>query len=289
MRKIGLLTSVLLLVSLSLSPAQAAKTSTWDSTTRIEGVVTIAAGQVVTVAAKTTINVSAGAKIVVAGTLIAPSGLVLTGKNWDGLEVTGLAQLTDFEESGARSSFVVAPTGKLELHGAKISGIKGASIVEGVLVADHLKYDKGDGGGIRSVSGKGNISIDQATLTGSGRTSGDFFQLSALKSLSLTNSQMSGAHCAFHVTGVDTMILNNNYIFDNAYGFMMYGSSKSGTRKITQTTITNNTFGFDEGSASTRNGAISISRSYIKGNGKDLGLYTGKVKISDPLLTNPHP
>lgn len=272
-----------------IAPVHAAATTTWDSSTRIEGVVTIGTGQEVTVAPNTVITVKDGAKIIIAGTLIAPAGLVLKGKSWAGLEITGLAQLTNFEESGARSSFRVAPTGKLELHGAKISGVKGASNVEGILIADHLQYDKGAGAGIQAFSGKGSISIDQSTLTGSGRTSGDFFSFSGLKSISLTNSQMSGAHCAFHVTGVENMVLNNDYIFDNAYGYMMYGSSTVGIRKITQTTITNNAFGFDEGSASTRNGNITITKSYIKGNGKDLGLYTGKVKISDPLLNNPHP
>ncbi len=271
----------------SISMGNASTTTTWDSKTPINGVVTIEAGQVVTVAANTIINVKEGSKIIVAGTLIAPSGLILKGKNWVGLEIVGLAQLTQFEESGARTSFAVTPTGKLELRGAKISGVKGASNVEGVLVADHLRYDKGEGAGIISSGGKGNISIDNSILTGSGRTSGDFFSFSGLKSIALTNSQMSGAHCAFHITGIENMSLTNDYIFDNAYGYMMFGSSKSGIRKITQTTITNNAFGFDEGGSTTNNGSISIIGSYIKGNGKDLGLYTGKVKISAPLVNNP--
>jgi len=276
-----------LLLTSSITPAHAATSIIWDSATKIDGVVTIAAGEVVTVAAKTTINVAEGSKIVVAGTLIAPSGLVFSGKNWEGLEITGLAQLTDFKMSGAQTSFLVTPTGRLELRGAQISGVRGTSIVEGVLVANNLKYDKGDGAGIQSSEGKGVISIDQSILTGSGRSSGDFFSLSGLKSISLTNSKMSGAHCAFHVTGVESMILKNNYIFDNAYGFMMYGSSKLGSRKISQTTITKNNFGFDEGSASTRNGLITITESFIKGNEKNFGLFTGKVKISNPLLKNP--
>jgi hypothetical protein len=287
MRVWGITVAIALSLPLSISPVHAATGETWDSLTRIDGDVTIAAGQTVTVAANTVINVKDGAKIIVAGTLIAPSGLVLAGKNWVGMEISGFARLTDFQASGASTTFQITPSGRLEIYGGKISGVKGASIVEGVLVAERLQYDKGDGAGIESGSGKGSISIDQSILTGSGRASGDFFALSGLRSISLTNSQMSGSHCAFHVTGVDTMILKNNYISDNAYGFMMYGSSKSGTRKITRTTITNNAFGFDEGSASTRNGAITISQSYIKGNGKDLGLFTGKVKISDSLLNKP--
>lgn len=270
-----------------MASAHSASSTTWDSKTRIQGNVTIAVGEVVTVAPKSIIQVAAGAKIVVAGTLLAPSGMVLTGKNWSGLEISGLAQLSEFEEFGASSSFRVTPTGKLEIHGGKISGVNGASSVEGTLIADHLHYDKGDGAGITADSGKGSIVIDQSILTGSGRSSGDFFSLSGLKSINLTNSKMSGSHCAFHVTGVKNMSLNNVQISDNAFGFMMYGSDKLGIRNITQTVITNNDFGFDEGSASTRQGKISISQSYIKANGKDFGLYTGKVKVTAPLVIIP--
>ncbi len=288
MRMLRIIMTTALVLPFSISPVHAASAMTWDSSTKIKGVVTIAAGQVVSVAANTAIDVADGSKIIVAGTLIAPSGLVLKGKNWAGLEVAGLAQLTNFEESGASTPLRIAPTGTIELHGAKILGLKGVSVVEGVLVADHLEYIKGSGAGIESSGGKGSISIDQSVITGPGRGSGDFFSFAGLKSFSLTNSQMSGAHCAFHITGIGNMVLTNDYIFDNAYGFMMYGSSKTGVRKITQTTITNNSFGFDEGSAATRNGAISITESYVKGNGKDLGLYTGKVKISNPALKSPH-
>jgi hypothetical protein len=68
---------------------------------------------------------------------------------------------------------------------------------------------------------------------------------------------------------------------------MMYGSSGAGSRTITNTTITNNDFGFDEGSAATKNGAITITHSFIKKNGKDLGLYTGNVSVAEPLLADP--
>jgi len=62
----------------------------------------------------------------------------------------------------------------------------------------------------------------------------------------------------------------------------MYGSSNVGKKTITNTIIKNNSFGFDEGSSSTQNGSILISNSTIRGNGKDLGLYTGKVSIVSP-------
>jgi hypothetical protein len=63
---------------------------------------------------------------------------------------------------------------------------------------------------------------------------------------------------------------------------MMYGSSDAGTRTIKNTTITNNDFGFDEGGSYRQNGVITISNSYIKKNGTDLGLFTKKVTVSSP-------
>ena len=78
------------------------------------------------------------------------------------------------------------------------------------------------------------------------------------------------------------MQLDNVDIENNAYGFMMYGSSDAGTRTIKNTIITNNDFGFDEGDSGTKNGIITISNSYIKKNNTDLGLFTKKITILSP-------
>jgi hypothetical protein len=267
----------------SLSPSvQAATSMTWNSVTVIKGDVIIPTGTSVTVAPNAKISVQKGSRITVQGTLNAPSGLSLTGKNWDGLFIIGSALITNFTESGATTPFQVGPTGTLTIHGGDISGVNGNSDVEGTLIADGIHYDKGEGAGINSNRGTGSITIDRSVLTGAGRNTGDFFGLFGAKSITLTNSQMTGSHCAFHILGVETMKLDHDSITGNSYGFMMYGSSNSGTKSIANTTIKNNNFGFDEGSASTRNGPITIMNSVIAGNGRDLGLFTGKVKILSP-------
>lgn len=270
-----------------IAPANAESKTIWNSQTRIVGMMTIPVGHTVTIAAKAAPKIAPGSQIIVNGTLLAPNGLTLVGKNWGGLIVNGSAQLSSFSESGAKVSFRVATGGKLIINGGTISGVAGASIVEGTFIADQLKYNKGEGGGINSYSGTGDITINNSSLTGAGRSSGDFFGLSGIKSITLSNSTMTGAHCAFHVTGLQSMKLDSVQIHDNAFGFMMYGSSGAGSRTITNTTITNNDFGFDEGSAATKNGAITITHSFIKKNGKDLGLYTGNVSVAEPLLADP--
>jgi hypothetical protein len=181
----------------------------WNSQTVLKGQVTIPIGQTVTVAPNTKIIAKDGTKIIIDGRLIALSGFSLTGKSWSGLVVTGTALLSDFHETGASTSFRVGPTGSLTIHGGDISGVLGASDVEGKFLADSLRYDKGAGGGINSNNGTGSITIDNSFLTGAGRESGDFFGLYGIQSITLTNSKMTGAHCAFHVTGLQDMKLDH--------------------------------------------------------------------------------
>jgi len=271
------------------APAQAAPTPllTWSSVTSLKGDVTIPVGQTVTVAPNSKITLPSGTKITVLGTLLAPQGLTLIGSSWSGLTVIGSATLTRFNEIGAQTPFRVGTSGILTIHGGAISGILGSSDVEGQLFADGITYDKGSGGGINASNGTGSITVDRSILKGAGRDTGDFFGLYNAKSITLTNSQMTGAHCAFHVINLTNMKLDHDSIHGNSYGFMMYGSTDAGVKVITNTSITDNLFGFDEGSTSTRNGAISITGSYIKKNNRDLGLYTGKVKIASPLATKP--
>lgn len=274
-----LITSLLVIL---LTPAQAATAVEWNSKTKITGIVKIPLKSIVTVAPNTKITVGAGGKIIVLGQLLAPAGLTLVGEDWEGLEVKGSAVLTNFVEKGARRSFFVAAGGSLKINGGDISGVEGPSQVDGTFIAKNLRYDKGSGNGITSVLESGSISVDGGEFFGASRGAGDFFALSAGQSLSVTNSSITKTHCAFHITGLKNMTLKNVSIDNNAYGFMMYGSSESGIRSIKDTTITNNDFGFDEGSTFTKNGTITISNSYIKKNQVDLGLFSGKVVISSP-------
>lgn len=282
---------VTLLLVTPLTTAHAATSLEWNSQTKITGVVTILADTVVTVAPGTIITVADGAKIVVLGQLLAPKGLTLTGNDWHGLVINGSAVLTDFVEKGANQSFHVAAGGSLEINGGDISGIKGESLVDGTFKAKNIKYVKGPGNGITSSQDSGSVTVDGGKFSGVARGAGDFFSFSAGQSLTVTNSSVTKVHCAFHITGIKNMRLDNVLIENNAYGFMMYGSSSAGVRTIKNTTITNNDFGFDEGGSFTRNGLITISNSYIKKNKKDLGLFTQNVVISlpanKPLKTSP--
>lgn len=273
--------SVLILTT-SVAQANASTSIQWNSQTKITGTVTIPANTVVTVAPNTRIKVGAGAKVVVLGQLLAPKGLTLSGSNWQGLVVSGSAALTNFVEKGARESFYVTTGGTLDINSGNISGVEGASRVDGTFTAKNLRYVKGSGDGITSSKDSGSISVDGGTFSGPARGAGDFFSFSAGQLLKITNSSITKVHCAFHVTGIKNMELDGVDIENTAYGFMMYGSSDTGVRTITNTTITNNDYGFDEGSNYTKNGLITISNSYIKNNKTNIGLFTKKVSISSP-------
>lgn len=278
--KVASLTALLL--TIPIASADAANSVQWNSQTKISGTVTIPANTVVTVAPGTKISVGTGAKIIVLGQLLAPKGLTLSGSNWQGLTIKGSAALTNFVEEGASQSFYVATGGRLDINGGNISGVNGASSVDGTFTAKNLRYLKGNGDGITSSKDSGSISVDRGTFFGPARGAGDFFSFSAGQLLKVTNSSITKVHCAFHITGIKNMKLDGVDIENTSYGFMMYGSSDAGVRTITNTTITNNDFGFDEGSSYTKNGAITISNSYIKNNKSDLGLFTKRVTISSP-------
>lgn len=270
-----------MLVTLFLIPqnAVALTNTSWDSKTVLKGEVLIAKGETVTVAPSTKIKVAPGTKITVLGTLLAPSGLTLTGKSWAGLSVKGVANLKNFTLSGASTPFFVESTGSLTINQGKFSNLSGASNVEGKFVATGLTYEKPAGNGINSNNPSASIAIENSTFTSSAKNNGDFFGLSGAKSFSLTNSSITGVHCALHVQGVTNMKLDKDTISGNVYGFMMYGSSLDGKKTITNTTIKNNEYGIDEGSARNKNGPILISNSIIKDNGKDLQLFTGAIKV----------
>jgi len=270
---------VITIVILYPTISYASSNNTWDSKTNLKGDVVIPAGKTITVAPNTKINVAPGTKITILGNLNAPSGLTLTGNSWTGLHVKGKANLKNFTLTGATTPFYVDTTGTFTINGGKISNVAGPSVVAGKFVTNSLNYEKPAGNGINTNGKTGTITIDKSKFTSSAKNNGDFFGLTGVKSFSLTNSSITGSHCAFHVQEMESMKLDNITITGNVYAAMLYGSSMSGAKTINKAVIKNNEFGIDEGSAKNRNGNILITNSTISGNGKDLQLYTTAIKV----------
>lgn len=271
----------------------------------LSGTVVVPAGRTESLAGVA--RVAGGAVLDVRGTLVLQPGAVLSGTGWTGVRVEQGGRLTasGARISGASTALAVQPGGAATLQRTSIDheqvpfhvsagatltldsvtvGRAGAdSTVDGTLVATGLVYDKGAADGISATQGTAQITITHSRLFGDGPNSGDMLSMRGAHSLSVSWTEITGAHCAFHVVGLDELALDHGNLHGNSYGFMMYATSDVGTRTITATDIVDNRdFGIDEGSPTNRNGPITVTGSYIAGNGVDLRLLTGAITVSDP-------
>jgi len=173
--------------------------------------------------------------------------------------------------------------GPIVLDTVTVARAREQSFIDGVLTATSLDYNKGEGEGFTAVKGTAQITIAHSRLSGDGPNTGDMLSMRSGNSLTVTSTEITGAHCAFHLVGLNSLALNHANIHDNAYGFMMYQTSSRGTRVITSSNIDNNRdYGIDEGSASNTNGPITVTNSYIAQNGKDLALFTHAITVTSP-------
>lgn len=276
-----------------------------DASRPLTGTVVVPAGR--TESLSGVAQASGGAVLDVRGTLVLEPGAVLTGAGWSGVRVEqgGRLTATGARISGASTALAVQPGGAATLQRSRIDheqvpftvsagaaltldtvtvGRAGAgSTVDGTLVATGLVYDKGAADGISATQGTARITITHSRLYGDGPSTGDMLSMRGAHSLSVSWTEITGAHCAFHVVGLDELALDHGNLHGDAYGFMMYSTSDVGTRTITATDIVDNRdFGIDEGSPTNRNGPITVSGSYIAGNGVDLRLLTGAITVRDP-------
>jgi hypothetical protein len=281
--------------------------TTWADGTVLRGTVTIPAGSTVTTAPGATIVAVKGSRLIVAGTLKG-SGGVLGGKDWDGLQVArgGRLALTEVAVRGGVTTaegatatltggsitqadvpFDVALGSTLTLKGVKVSDISGVGLVKGTVVADHLTYDKAGHTGIVISGPRSVFRLTDSLLVGDGSYSGDMLNTDDAGELTVTNTEIKGTHCAFHVIGVDQLALSGLKIHSNAYGFMAYGSNPAKTQTITNTDVYDNRdFGLLE-TPGTVQGRMAIDGGFWGRNGRDLSQTTGKIMRTNaaPRLT----
>jgi hypothetical protein len=199
------------------------------------------------------------------------------------VDAGGRASLTNVTIADERSPFTVAPSGSLTLANVKVAQAAEQSSIDGTLHAVALDYNKGAGEGFTALKGTAKITLINSHLHGDGPSTGDMLSMRNGDSLTVVNSDVTGAHCAFHILGLNKLLLDHANIHENSYGFMMYGTSTSGTRVIKSSNIQNNQdFGIDEGSKFNHNGPIRIEGSYIANNGQDLARYTSAITVTNP-------
>lgn len=277
--------------------------TTWADGSVLRGTVTIPAGSTVTLAPGAVVKAASGARLIVAGTLLAPGGGTLGSKGWGGLQLVrgGKATLTDVALLGgiataegssgtltggsitqADAPFDVALGSTLTLTGVKVHDISGVGLVKGTLVADHLSYDKAGHTGIVITGAMSVFTLSNSVLFGDGQFSGDMVNTDSAGELTVSNTEIKGTHCAFHVIGVDHLALSDLSIHNNAYGFMAYGSNPAKTQTITNTDVFDNRdFGLLE-TPGTVQGTVLVDGGYWGKNGRDLSQITGKIQRTHP-------
>ena len=259
-----------------------------------------------TLAPGSQLRFASGASLLVKGTLVVAGPVNLSGTGWTGIVVAeggslnlsratiagatnpvmvqggakaALTRVTITEES---SPFTVLTGGSLSLDTVTVADARDQSSIDGTLTATSLDYNKGAGEGFTAIKGTAQITISHSLLHGDGPTTGDMLSMRSGDSLSVTSTEITGAHCAFHLIGLNSLALDHANIHDNSYGFMMYQKSARGTRVITNSNIDNNRdYGIDEGSSSNTNGPITVTHSYIAHNGRDLALYTQAITVTN--------
>jgi hypothetical protein len=246
---------------------------------------TIAAGVTVTIANGATINVGSGVAITVDGTLTATTGTphaVLTGATWGGIivaaggtltadsldltnasmDVSGTATYSNGTITAAAKPIDVETGGSLTMTTVTVTGTTAPSVINGNFTASHLDYDRNGGEGVTIGNAASIVKIDNSTFHGPNNTGGDMIVSDACASLTMTYTEITGCHCAYHFNAITSFDLENMNLTGDSYGFMAYGSSAtSGTRVFKNSNVT--TMAVSGISEAGTNGAITVSGVYF--------------------------
>jgi hypothetical protein len=265
----------------------------WNDGMAIAGSTTIAAGTTVAVAAGAKITLAASAMITVNGTLLASDCATHASLTWaagagqgtgitvasggtlkiDGVDIMGAgtalnvqgggsAEYDDGTITSAVAPFQVASGGTLTTNGATVTGTRGTSSINGTIVATGLDYNSDGNSGIVGTDGT-TMSFTNSKLHGNGPTA-DMLISGGVAGATITvkNTEIYMVHCAFHFQPVNTFTISYANLHDNAFGFMLYGSSPTlgGTMTYSNDVATSGEFGF---SVAGTNGPITFDHDYI--------------------------
>jgi len=220
---------------------------------RLTGTVQIYPGAVVEIQGDADIECSPAAQVIVAGTLrkaagarakiscaewggivVAQGGVVdLNGIDLDNAGTTiettvgaGESKLTDATIRNSLKPFLIRKQSKLTLTNVKAitpakvdDNILSIADVFGTLVASRLDYDAGPSEGI-SVKDGGDVTIEDSIIHG---TNGqDMISAYKAKSIKVSYSTLSGAHCGPHIEGIESFTFDHVTSEKNTYGFTIY-------------------------------------------------------------------
>lgn len=276
---------------------------TWSDGTTLDTSVLIPEGATITIAPGATVTCAAGITITVEGTLTAssaqPTHAKLVGTKWSGIVVTkaGALLLDGVDLSGAQKSIVDSSSTPAKYDNGTITSSapfsvsKGASLstahatvvkatadstIQGAFTAAYLDYDSNGFHAILAADPNAKTFIEDSKFHG---TPGGQDLLNAYGSalFHVAYSDLTGAHCGFHFTNVDTLEIDHVTVHGVVNGADLWGSSGTGQHTIDSSNFQNVTESFDE---SGTNGVINVSNCYTTGTNKLA--QPSQVKITSP-------
>jgi hypothetical protein len=226
---------------------------TWKSGLELTNTVRIIGPAVVEIEAGATIKCSKGVQIQVGGVLRKAAGprAKIACPDWEGIVVAqgGKVELEDFDlenplggittTPGAADStlkrgsitksvkpFTVGKDSKLLLEDVKATApaevaadVQSIAEIRGTLIAKKLDYDAVTNEGL-SIRDGGSAEIVDSFIHGKGGL--DMVSSYGGKSLKLSYSKLSGAHCGPHMQGIDSFEIDHITSEDNTYGITIY-------------------------------------------------------------------
>lgn len=233
----------------------------WKNGTKLTGVVRIFEGATVQIEPGARITCSEAAMIQVGGTVRVKAGAnhaTITCARWPGFQVVtngsldiegldienadvgvdttenaGAVTLTDSQILTSTRPFRVGAGTTMTLNKVKATtpttlGAYDTSVgqVFGTLIAKHLTYDANTHEGIM-VEGGGTLDMEDSTLKGqNGKDLVSAYR--GAKSVKVSYSHLSGAHCGPHMEGVDSFVFDHVTSESNLYGITIYKTSTVG-------------------------------------------------------------
>lgn len=228
---------------------------TWKDGLELTGTVRIIGPAVVEIEPGATIKCAKGVQILVGGVLKKAPGAKarIACPDWLGILVAqgGKVELEVFELENASTSiettpgaldtlvrkteiknslkpFNVGKDSKLTLEEVTAvtprqvaDNVLSIADVRGTLVARKLDYDTGPSEGI-SIKDGGSAEIEDSFIHGVGGQ--DMISTYAAKSLKVSYTKVSGAHCGPHLEGVESFQIDHLVSEQNTYGITIYGA-----------------------------------------------------------------
>ena len=152
---------------------------------------------------------------------------------------------------------------KFAICHATVSGTLGTSHIAGAFVASFLDYDSNGNEGLVTTDATATESIEDSKLHGSGPVADMVVSATGAASIHIAYTDITNVHCGFHFDAIDAFDLSYSNIETNSFGFMLYGSSGSGTRSVTYSNVDQNQIAYD--TTSGNNGPITFDHDYITG------------------------